>query len=211
MRPDSRPLDLLIAGGGPAGLSAAYAARQCGLSCLVLERGSAVQTIRAYPLGKPLHSPAQDVEMLWGELAAIDPRFAGREETLAHYDAFAAALELRCGESVLSLERCAAGFRARTALACYEARRVLLATGGFGIPRRLGVPGECESRVSYRFRDARPHAGQEIVVIGGGNSAAEAALWLHEAGARVTLSLRRPSFAPRCGTRDEFTSVKLYN
>jgi thioredoxin reductase (NADPH) len=211
MRPESRPLDLLIVGGGPAGLSAAYAARECGLSYLVLERGGAVQTIRDYPLGKPLHSPAQDVEMLWGELHASDPRFAGREETLAHYDAFAAGLALRCGESVLSLERCPAGFRARTALACYEASRVLLATGGFGVPRRLGVPGECEGRVSYRFHDARAHAGEEIVVIGGGNSAAEAALWLHEAGARVTLSLRRPSFAPRCGTHDEFTSVKTYN
>jgi thioredoxin reductase (NADPH) len=211
MRPENRPLDLLIVGGGPAGLSAAYAARECGLSYLVLERGGAVQTIRDYPLGKPLHSPAQDVEMLWGELHASDPRFAGREETLAHYDAFAAGLALRCGESVLSLERCPAGFRARTALACYEASRVLLATGGFGVPRRLGVPGECEGRVSYRFHDARAHAGEEIVVIGGGNSAAEAALWLHEAGARVTLSLRRPSFAPRCGTHDEFTSVKTYN
>ena len=211
MRPDTHPLDLLIVGAGPAGLSAAHAAAECSLDYLALEREGVAQTIRDYPLGKPLHSPAQDVEMLWGELPGSDPRFAGREEVLAHYDAFAAELKLRCGERVVSLERSKVGFRARTAHACYEARRVLLASGGFGVARRLGVPGECAARVSYRFHDARPYAGQQIVVIGGGNSAAEAALWLHEAGAQVTLSLRRPSFAPRCGTHDEFTSVKAYN
>jgi thioredoxin reductase (NADPH) len=207
----SSSLDLLIVGAGPAGLSAAHAARECGLDYLVLEREAPAQTIRNFPPGKPLHSPAQDVEMLWGELHAHDRRFARREEVLAHYDAFAAALKIRCGEEVTSLERSSGGFRAGTGLARYDARRVLIATGGFGVPRRLGVPGECATRVSYRFREAGLCHGQEIVVIGGGNSAAEAALCLHEAGARVTLSLRRPSFAPRCGTHDEFTSVKAYN
>jgi thioredoxin reductase (NADPH) len=95
--------------------------------------------------------------------------------------------------------------------ASLEAKHVLVATGGFGIPRRLGILGESAARVSYRFIEGAPYAGQEILVVGGGNSAAEAALWLHEAGARVTLSLRRPSFAPRDGVHDSFTSVKSYN
>ena len=133
----------------------------------------------------------------------------GREETLAHYDTFAAALELRCGESVVSLERCPAGFLAGTARACYEARRVLLATGGFGVLRRLGVPGECERRVSYRFHDAAPcgrgdrgHRRRQL--------RSEAALWLHEDGARVTLPLRR-CLRAEMRHHDEITSVKTYN
>jgi thioredoxin reductase (NADPH) len=209
--PTEAPLDLLVVGAGPAGLSAACTARECGLTCLVLERGRIAQTIRDYPLGKPLHSPAQDVELLWGELHSPDPRFAGRAEVVAHYDAFAAGLDIRSGESVHTLVRSARGIRVHSSLASYEARHVLVATGGFGIPRRLEVPGETEARVSYRFRDAGPYAGKPVLVVGGGNSAAEAALWLHQAAARVTLSLRRPSFAPRGGTRDAFTSVKTYN
>ncbi len=211
MTPERRGFDLVIVGAGPAGLSAAHTARQCGLNYVVLESGRVAQTIRDYPTGKPLHSPAQDVELLWGELDARNPRFAWREEVIAHYDEFAAALHIRSGESVRALERSAAGIRVHSDRATYEATHVVAATGGFGIPRRLGVPGETASRVSYRFRDGKPYARRDVLVVGGGNSAAEAALWLHEASAHVTLSLRRPSFAPRDGVRDSFTSVKTYN
>lgn len=204
-------LDLLIVGAGPAGLSAARTAAGCGLRYLVLERGRIAQTIQDYPLGKPLHSPAQDVEMRWGELYARDARFAARAEVIAHYEMFAAGLHVRTGEAVQSLERSASGFRVYSDQACYQARRVLVATGGFGVPRRLGVPGEDAARISYWFRDALPYSGKDVLVVGGGNFAAETALWLHEAGARVTLSLRRSSFAPRDGVRDSFTSVKTYN
>jgi thioredoxin reductase (NADPH) len=205
--------DLVIVGAGPAGLAAALAARRLGLSYIVLERARIAQTVENYPLGKPLHSPAQDVELAWGELYSRQQPNATREELLEHYRAFAQDqdLEIRTGEEVLAIERCSAGLRCIAAHRVHEAKSVILATGGFGVPRRLGVPGEIAGRVSYGFADAAPWAGQEVLVVGGGNSAAEAALSLHQAGARVTLSLRRPSFAPRSGATDAYTSVKPFN
>src|SRR5262249_36590849 len=77
--------------------------------------------------------------------------------------------------------------------ACYQARTVLVAVGGMGIVNQLGVPGETPARVSYLFRDALPYRDKNILVVGGGNSAAEAVLYLCDAGAKVTLVLRRSS------------------
>jgi thioredoxin reductase (NADPH) len=204
-------LDLVIVGAGPAGLSAAYAAQKNGLRYVVLERALLAQTIREFPLRQPLHSPAHDVELLWGEL--LTPENPTREEVLAHYRGFARrhGLSVRCHEPVHQLERVGAGFRLRSERADYQAAKVLIATGGFGRPRRLGAVGETAERVSYRFVEAGPYAGRDVLVVGGGNSAAEAALALQAAGARVTLSVRRPSFAPRDGTPDAFTSIKKFN
>jgi thioredoxin reductase (NADPH) len=210
----SERLDLLIVGAGPAGLAAANAARVCGLRSLVLERGALAQTICDYPVKRPLHSPPQDVELAWGEAFASRPPNVSREEILAHYREFSRrrGLEIREQEGVRRIEREAGGFAVRTSRATYHATRVLVATGGFGIARRLEVPGaNDEERVHYRFVEGNSCAARDVLVVGGGNSAAEAALWLHESGARVTLSLRRPSFAPRGGPVDAFTAVKPFN
>lgn len=213
-----RVFDVLVVGAGPAGIAAAYAAKQCGLTYVVLEGARIAQTVCDYPLAKPLHSPAQDVELLWGELYSSQQPNATREEVLIHYYEFAGRqhqLQIRESQRVTGLERAAQGFRVIAQKGVdeltYLARKVILATGGFGVPRRLNVPGEAPGRVSYRFVEGRPYAGQEVLVVGGGNSAAEAALWLHEAKAKVTLSLRRASFASRDGNKDGFTGVKSFN
>lgn len=205
--------DLLIVGAGPAGLAAANAAKACGLRCLVLERGALAQTICDYPIKRPLHSPAQDVELAWGEAFANRPPNVSREEILAHYRDFARrrGLAVREHEGVRRIEPEKGGFAVRTSRATYSAAKVLVATGGFGIARRLNVPGEGDAPMRYRFVEGRGCAGREVLVVGGGNSAAEAALWLHEASAKVTLSLRRPSFAPRHGIVDAYTAVKPFN
>ncbi len=203
MRPE--PCELLVVGAGPAGLAAAFAARRCGLPCVVLEC--------EYPVKRPLHSPPQDVELAWGELYAGRPPNVSREEILRHYYCFAAeqGLKIRQRESVQRIERDGEGFFVRSSRRDYRAQKVLIATGGFGLTRRLNVPGETSSRVAHRFVDGAPFAGREVLVAGGGNSAAEAALWLYQAKAKVTLSLRRPSFAPRHGATDAYTSVKPFN
>jgi len=82
----------------------------------------------------------------------------------------------------------------KTSKDIYKARAVLVAVGGMGLFNRLGVPGESPERVSYLFTEAEPFRGRQVLVVGGGNSAAEAALYLYEAGARVTILLRRPGF-----------------
>jgi thioredoxin reductase (NADPH) len=148
-------------------------------------------TIFNYPVAKPLFSTSDEVELEQGAL----PRGAKptRELVLAHYGRFVTRemLNVSTGEEVERITPMPEGFAVETARNQYRARAVLVAVGGFGRQRKLGVPGEDPSRVSYRFADAHPFATRRVLVVGGGNSAAEAALYLAEAGARVTLAVRR--------------------
>jgi bacillithiol disulfide reductase len=185
--------DLIIVGSGPAGLSAALHAKRCGLDFLVLERGAIADTIYHYPIARPLFSTSNEVELEEGALGR-DAK-PTREEVLAHYTKLIKRehITINTGEEVHRVIRTASEFLIETNANSYEARTVLLAIGGFGIPRKLNVAGETDSRVSYRFIEAHPYALQRVLVVGGGNSAAEAALFLSEAGADVTFSIRRRS------------------
>jgi thioredoxin reductase (NADPH) len=185
--------DLIIVGSGPSGLAAALSAKHLKLTYLVLERGDIANTIRSYPLGKELFSTSDEVELEKGALpTATKPT---REEVLSHYHELVEkeGLPARTYEEVRSIKPAAGGFAVATRSGEYRSRAVLVAVGGFGRPRRLQVPGEEAGRVSYRFERAEPFAGKRILVVGGGNSAAQAALYLAEVGASVAWSLRRAS------------------
>ncbi|MGQ9897464.1 MAG: NAD(P)/FAD-dependent oxidoreductase [Acidobacteriota bacterium] len=191
--------DLIIIGAGPAGLTAAYAARQAQLNYLVLERGAIAQTIAEYPIGRLLFSTPNEVELIPGTL---QPKFGPkptREEVLTYYTRLATrelGLLIHTYEAVQAVLPVGTGFQVISSKAVYEARQVIVATGGFGHPHRLEVWGETPERVSYRFIEAFPYAGKRVLVIGGGNSAAEAALDLCRAGVQVDWSLRRPTLDP---------------
>ncbi|HKP14195.1 MAG TPA: NAD(P)-binding domain-containing protein [Blastocatellia bacterium] len=183
--------DLIIIGSGPAGLSAALAAKRHQLDCLILERGVIGDTVYHYPIARPLFSTSNEVELELGALPR--DRKPTREEVLAHYARLVIReqLDLRTGEGVETIARVGDGFLVRTAVNVYRSRAVLVATGGFGRQRRLNVTGECPERVSYRFSEAHPFATKRVLVVGGGNSAAEAALFMLDAAAHVTLAIRR--------------------
>lgn len=185
--------DLIIVGSGPAGLSAALSAKRRGLDYLVLERGTIADTIYHYPIARPLFSTSNEVELEQGALRRdVKPT---REDVLAHYTRLLRRehVTINTGEDVQRVIHTGESFLVETSADKYEARTVLLAIGGFGIHRKLNVAGETESRVSYRFIEAHPWAMKRVLVVGGGNSAAEAALFLSEAGADVTFSIRRRS------------------
>ena len=183
--------DLIIVGSGPSGLAAALSAKQLNLTCLVLERGEIADTIRRYPLGKELFSTSNEVELEKGALPTAGK--PTREEVLRHYNQLVEkeALPTRTHEEVRSVRRAGDDFVVTTPACEYRSRAVLIAVGGFGRRRRLRVPGEDPARVSYHFVQAEAFAGKRVLVVGGGNSAAQAALYLAEAGAAVTWSLRR--------------------
>jgi thioredoxin reductase (NADPH) len=185
--------DLIIVGSGPAGLSAALHAKRCGLDYLVLERGVIADTVYHYPIARALFSTSNEVELEPGALSQ-DTK-PTREEVLAHYRQLIKRehISINTGEEVQRVIRTERAFVIETNSNRYESRTVLLAIGGFGVPRKLNVMGETDSRVSYNFIEAHPYATERVLVVGGGNSAAEAALFLSEAGADVTFSIRRPS------------------
>lgn len=187
--------DLCIVGAGPAGLACALEARRLGLSYVLLEQEQAIGgTVAKYPRGKlvltqpvdlPLHGRLAEATYSKEQLIEL-----WRKVTDEH------GLVVECGQVFRSLEHSAEGhFVISTETANFEARNVCLAIGRRGIPRRLGIPGEELPKVAHSLIDASSHTGRRILVVGGGDTAVEAALALAEQDDnQVTLSYRKSSF-----------------
>ena len=196
-------LDLLIIGAGPAGLSAADAAAREGLSYLVIEKGTIANTIRQYPVGRTMFSTPNELEMRAGSLQPIREK-PTREELLSHYIHFVLDhdLKINTGEEVVDAsDNLDEGFTVRTRSSdqenTYQARAILFAIGAMEYPRHLNCPGEDLPKVRHRFVDPYPYVRKEVLVVGGGNSAAEAALFLSEEGARTTMAIWREDWENR--------------
>jgi thioredoxin reductase (NADPH) len=207
-------LDLMIIGAGPAGLSAAEAAAHAGLDYLVIEKGTIANTIRQYPVGRTMFSTPNEVEMHPGALRPVREK-PTREETLSHYIHFVLDLDLKIntGEEVVSVNgNIDEGFVIKTDRAEYKARRVLFAIGAMEHPRRLNVPGEDLPKVHHLFVEPYAYVRREALVVGGGNSAAEAALFLSEEGARTTLAIWREDWEnrdPKAGAMKHWVRTPL--
>lgn len=207
-------LDLMIIGAGPAGLSAAEAAAQSGLDYLVIEKGTIANTIRQYPVGRTMFSTPNEVEMHPGTLRPVREK-PTREEMLSHYIHFVLNLDLKIntGEEVLSVNgNVDEGFVVKTDRTEYESRRVLFAIGAMEHPRRLNVPGEDLPKVHHLFVEPYPYVRKDALVVGGGNSAAEAALFLSEEGARTTLAIWREDWEnrdPKAGAMKHWVRTPL--
>ncbi len=204
----TEPLDLLIIGAGPAGLSAADAAAREGLTYLVIEKGTIADTIRHYPIGRTLFSTPNELEMHQGSLKPVREK-PTREELLSHYIHFVLDqnLKINTDEEVTNVERLKPeGFVCQTTRTTeyapqlqvsYEARRVLFAIGAMAHPRYLNIPGEDLPKVHHLFVEPYPYVRKQALVVGGGNSAAEAALFLSEEGAQTTMAIWREDWENR--------------
>ena len=207
-------LDLLIIGAGPAGLSAAEAAAHAGLDYVVIEKGTIANTIRQYPVGRAMFSTPNEVEMHPGTLRPVREK-PTREEMLSHYIHFVLDLDLKINsdEKVVSVNgNINEGFVVKTDRSEYEARRVLFAIGAMEYPRRLNVPGEDLPKVHHLFIDPYAYVRKDALVVGGGNSAAEAALFLSEEGARTTLAIWREDWEnrdPKAGAMKHWVRTPL--
>jgi thioredoxin reductase (NADPH) len=220
---EDEQLDLLIIGAGPAGLSAAEAAAREGLSYLVIEKGTIADTIRQYPVGRTLFSTPNELEMREGALHPVREK-PTREELLSHYVHFVldADLHINTGEEVVAIEKVEPDqFLARTKSvntlgqeinSIYQTRRLLFAIGAMARPRWLKVPGEDLPKVHHRFIEPYPYVRKEALVVGGGNSAAEAALFLSEEGARTTMAIWREDWEnrdPKAGAMKHWVRLPL--
>jgi putative YpdA family bacillithiol system oxidoreductase len=186
--------DVAIVGSGPAGLSAGLEALRCGLRYIVLEQGSLSDTVRKYPRQKLLL--AEPVSMpLYGDLWVAD---SSKETLLQVWETIVAntGLQVRTERKVEGIQRDGTSFRLTTPNEEFRARRVILATGRRGTPRRLGVPGEDLDKVLYDIVEMEVFAEQRVLVVGGGDSAIESALGLaNQAGTEVALSYRGEGFS----------------
>jgi dihydropyrimidine dehydrogenase (NAD+) subunit PreT len=184
-------VDVLVVGAGPAGLTAAAAARERGLSHVVLEQeGDLGGTIFHYPRRKLVLVQSLDIP-LWGRLEEAEYEKEHLLEVLQGLRR-RAGLEVRFGEKVSGVQRTDGAFSITSTSGVTRARFVILAVGRRGTPRKLGVPGEGLPKVMYQLVDAESYRDQRILVVGGGDSAVEAAIGLsRQKGNRVTLSYRR--------------------
>jgi len=210
----SEPLDLVIIGAGPAGLAAAYAAAQEGLSYLVLEKSTIADTIRQYPVGRTLFSTPNELEMHEGALKPCREK-PTREELLSHYIHFVLDhnLNINTGEEVVGADQLdLEGFLVHTNKNDYRAARLLFAIGAMAHPRWLNVPGEDLPKVYHLFVEPYAYIRKDALVVGGGNSAAEAALFLSEEGARTTLAIWREDWEnrdPKAGAMKHWVRTPL--
>jgi thioredoxin reductase (NADPH) len=192
---------VLIVGAGPIGLACAISAKRRGLDPLVIDAGALANSIVHYPPGMIFFTSPERLEIGGHPMVCAGPK-PTREEALKYYRGVARAegLRVRTYTKLLHAAQkdgrllCELGTRlGPTTLWC---DRLVLATGYFDHPNRLDVPGGDLPHVSHYFEDPHVAYGQDVVVIGGKNSAVEAALLLFRAGARVTLVYRGAAFPP---------------
>jgi thioredoxin reductase (NADPH) len=197
-----------------AELARALALAREDLDYLVIEKGTIANTIRQYPVGRAMFSTPNEVEMHPGTLKPVREK-PTREEMLSHYIHFVLNLDLRINtdEKVLDVSgNIDEGFIVRTDRAEYQAARVLFAIGAMDIPRRLNVRGEELPKVHHLFVEPYPYVRKDALVVGGGNSAAEAALFLSEEGARTTMAIWREDWEnrdPKAGAMKHWVRTPL--
>lgn len=186
-------LDLLVVGAGPCGIAVGVAARQHGLSCILVDRGAVTQGMIEHPTYVTYFSGPEKLEV-----GGVPFTTAGdkptRREALRYYRRVVAfhGVDVLQYHDVQAVERIGGKFVIRTVDRMggeleLRARNVVIATGYYDNPRRLEVPGADLPKVSYYFTEPYPYFQQDVLVVGGGNSAADAALQCWREGARVTV------------------------
>ncbi len=191
-REDPELYDAVVVGAGPAGMSAGLVASEQGLKCVILDQQGAGGTILQYPRRKLVMVQPVEIPCL-GRLPRLE---YSKEELLEIWEKLYTdyELDIRNGVRVTGVSGRQGDLAVVTSDGVLRTRHVVLALGRRGTPRRLNVPGEDLAKVAYKLIDAEAYAGRRVLVVGGGDSAVEAAMGLaHQPGCRVTISYRKPS------------------
>jgi len=187
----ANPYDLVVIGAGAAGLNAALTAQDLGLRVLVLEKTRLISTFEDFPEGKWIYAEPETRPSrgkLWLEGATKEDLIERWKNTVD-----ISGLDVRIGEGVTAIRKQDGGFDVAAGPATYRTSYVVLATGQRGNPRKLGVPGEDNPNVFHRLYSPKHYRDEDILIVGGGNSAVEAALALAGQN-RVVISYRDSEF-----------------
>lgn len=194
--------DVIIIGAGPCGLSAAMECQRQGLSSLIIEKNFIVHSIYLYPTSMQFFSTTSLLEI--GDVPFTSPNDKPyRHEALVYYRRAAEqhGLKIAAYEEALSVERLEDGSFAvhtitkRGEQLTHAASNVVISTGYFDQPNMIGIPGEELPKVTHYFGEAHPYTGMKVTVIGGSNSAVDAALELMRVGASVDMVYRGASIS----------------
>jgi putative YpdA family bacillithiol system oxidoreductase len=199
--------DVVIVGAGPAGLSAALSAKKHNLKYLLIDQQKAGGTILQYPRKKVVMTRPVEIP-LFGWLKKHEYT---KEELLDIWEEIQQRfnINIKTDDKLENIENLNGHYKLITQNHSYVSTNVILALGRRGTPRKLNVPGEDKSKVMYKLLDAETYKGEDILIVGGGDSAVEAAMGLaRQKGNRVTISYRKEKFV-RIKTRNEKLMTKM--
>lgn len=191
--------DIVIIGAGPIGMACGIAAKEAGLSYLILEKGYLVNSLYHYPHSMTFFSTSDKLEI--GGIPFISQNSKPtRSEALEYYRKVCMhhALNLQLQERFLGLDKKEDEFLIKTDKGDYQSRHLILAMGFYDLINPLGVKGEDLKKVAHYYKDPHPYFGQKVAVVGAANSAVDAALELYRKGAKeVTMIVRESEISPR--------------
>jgi thioredoxin reductase (NADPH) len=199
--------DIVIVGGGPIGLACGIEAKKAGLSYVIIEKGCLVNSLYHYPANMTFFSTSERLEIGGVPFMSLNPK-PNRAEALEYYRRvvekkelnirlFEKVLEIKSQTSETNANSNETNFTVTTAKQTYTTRKVIVASGFYDIPVLMNVPGEDLPKVSHYYTDPAFYAFQKVLVVGGNNSAVDAALECWRKGATVTMVLRDAEIGKR--------------
>ncbi|WP_421803866.1 YpdA family putative bacillithiol disulfide reductase [Flagellimonas sp.] len=190
--------DVVIIGGGPIGIACGLEAKKQGISYIIIEKGTIVNSLFNYPVNMQFFSSSEKLEIDNIPFISKEAK-PKRNEALEYYRRIVTSnqLNIHLFEKVLDTEKLDDSFLVKTNKGEYVAKNVVLATGFYDLPNTIDVPGEDLPKVSHYYNDPHFYASQKLAVIGASNSAIDAALECWRKGAEVTLIIRGPEVGPR--------------
>ena len=183
--------DVIIVGGGPIGIACALECKKRGWNYLVLEKGALTNSLFNYPTNMTFFSTSEKLEINDIPFISNNPK-PNRDEALEYYRRVATSntLKINLYESVTSINKAENLFKIDSNRNNYVAKKVIIATGFYDIPKLLNVPGELLPKVTHYYKEAHPYTMQNVIIVGASNSSVDAALEIWRKGGYVTMVIR---------------------